>query len=314
MLRLVLIAWLALCGSVHAQMNGGLQFPGPGTPHSAGAAFSGALDVIGTNVIACYSLQACSAALRGTRAVNACNTTGGVEVGCGDLSTDGTTGLLVPATISGITCPGANCSIKIWYDQTTGNQCGGASCDLVIPGGGSGVPVRPLLIASGYGSGPAATLGTTQALDTFSNSVTQSQPYSMASVSCRVANGGGGTDIFFGSTAANGSMYWDNTPNFALFAGGFGVVATSTNNTWQRYAGAFDNGGGAGSSGMVSGGSLVTGVTASTGSIGSAIGINNSSFPANYRTVENVIWSGNKSASFSNLHSNQATRFGAGTC
>lgn len=40
MLRLVLIAWLALCGSVHAQMNGGVQFPGPGTAHSAGAAFS----------------------------------------------------------------------------------------------------------------------------------------------------------------------------------------------------------------------------------------------------------------------------------
>src|SRR6266508_5790881 len=70
--------------------------------------FTGPLDVISANVIACYSLRACSAALRGNAAVNACNSTGGIDVGCGDLFTNATTGQLVAGTIGGITCPGAN--------------------------------------------------------------------------------------------------------------------------------------------------------------------------------------------------------------
>jgi len=36
MIRLALIAWLALCGVANAQLSGGLQFPGPGTAHSSG--------------------------------------------------------------------------------------------------------------------------------------------------------------------------------------------------------------------------------------------------------------------------------------
>lgn len=39
-LRNVLIAWLALCGVANAQLSGGLQFPGPGTAHSAGGSFT----------------------------------------------------------------------------------------------------------------------------------------------------------------------------------------------------------------------------------------------------------------------------------
>ena len=46
MIRLALIAWLALCGVANAQLSGGLQFPGPGMAHSSG---SGCADA---NVIA----------------------------------------------------------------------------------------------------------------------------------------------------------------------------------------------------------------------------------------------------------------------
>jgi hypothetical protein len=309
--RSVIVLALLLVGSAQAQMNS--FFPGPGTVHSAGGGgYTGPLDVISTNVIACYSLEACSAALRGTPAVNVCNSTGGVDVGCGNLSTDATTGLLVPATISGITCPGANCTIKTWYDQTAGNQCGGATCDLVT--GAGTVATRPTIIASGFGSGPAAVMSTTQSLDSFTSNLTLAQPYTMSSVSCRSA-AAGGTEIFFGNSASNGSMLWDNTPQLELFAGTIVAVAAATNNTWQFYAGAFNDAGGTKSSGMVSGGSLVNNLTTGGGGFGGTpITINSASFPSNHRTVENIIWSADKSASFSALQANQSSRFGSGSC
>jgi len=43
--RFVLIAWLALCGIANAQLSGGMQFPGPGTVHSA-TTYQGPGDVI----------------------------------------------------------------------------------------------------------------------------------------------------------------------------------------------------------------------------------------------------------------------------
>lgn len=130
--RLALVAWLALCGVANAQMAGGLQFPGPGTAHSAGGAYVGPGDVV-SGAKAWYGLRAYSSATRGTKAVNVCNSTGGVSGVCADMFTDATTGALVPQVIGGITCPGTtDCTIAIWYDQTAGGNCGG-SCDLFPP-------------------------------------------------------------------------------------------------------------------------------------------------------------------------------------
>jgi hypothetical protein len=67
---------------------------------------------------AAYGLRAFSAATRGNKLINVCNSTGGVDVGCGDLVSNAVTGTLVSATVSGITCPGANCTIKTFYDLT----------------------------------------------------------------------------------------------------------------------------------------------------------------------------------------------------
>jgi hypothetical protein len=79
------------------------------------AAYKGPDDV--TTWQAFWSLRAYSAATRGTKLANVCNSTGGVDVGCADMLSDAVTGNLVSATISGITCPGANCTVKTLYDQ-----------------------------------------------------------------------------------------------------------------------------------------------------------------------------------------------------
>jgi hypothetical protein len=133
---------------------------------SAPPSYTGPGDVV-SGAVAWWGLRAYSSATRGNKAVNVCNSTGGVDVGCGDLSTDATTGALVAATISGITCPGTNCTVKIIYDQTAGNNCGnggGTSCDLSQ----ATISLRPLLKASCIGSLPCLdqSAGTSAGLDT----------------------------------------------------------------------------------------------------------------------------------------------------
>lgn len=78
--------------------------------------YSGPLDVQ-SGVDFWWGLRAASHATLGNKLINVCNSTGGSDVGCADLSSNATTGALVAATVSGITCPGnANCTIKIFYD------------------------------------------------------------------------------------------------------------------------------------------------------------------------------------------------------
>ena len=79
-----------------------------------------------TSWYAYWSTRAFSAATRGDPLMNACNSTGGVDVACSDILSDKDTGLLVPKVIGGITCPsvaaGTNCTVKTWYNQVVANS------------------------------------------------------------------------------------------------------------------------------------------------------------------------------------------------
>src|SRR5882757_890306 len=127
--------WLTPALAQIAQTGAGLAKP------VSGAAFVGPADAIASPT-ACYSLRACASALRGTKVANVCNSTGGVDVGCADMLSDATTGDLVPATISLISCPGANCTVKTLYDQI-GSNCSGP-CDVT----NATVANRPTLTTS----------------------------------------------------------------------------------------------------------------------------------------------------------------------
>jgi hypothetical protein len=72
------------------------------------------------NGITAYSQAAC-----GTPAAYVCNSTGGTDVACEDMSTSSVTGKLVAKTIGGILCgPGGstNCTAKIIYNQAPLNS------------------------------------------------------------------------------------------------------------------------------------------------------------------------------------------------
>lgn len=118
-MRRILLILALWCSPVLAHAQGMTTLGAGSSPKAVvAAAYVGPGDVL--TYTDYYGLRAYSSATRGTKLVNACNSTGGVDVGCGDLSSDASTGTIVPATISGITCPGANCTIKTYYDLAGG--------------------------------------------------------------------------------------------------------------------------------------------------------------------------------------------------
>ena len=114
-----------------------------------GGAYTGPANVV-SGASYWYGLFAYNSADRGNALVNVCNSTGGIDIGCADLFSDATTGALVSATVSGITCPGINCTVKTAYDRSGANNCSGP-CNLTQ----ATVGARPSLLASQIGSLPA---------------------------------------------------------------------------------------------------------------------------------------------------------------
>lgn len=107
-----------------------------------------------------YGMWAYSAATRGNPLLNVCNSTGGVDVLCADLSSDPTTGLLDAGIIGGITCPGANCTVKTAYDLSGANKCSSAPCNETQ----ATIASRPTLSASCVGGIPCMVCNGSQSL------------------------------------------------------------------------------------------------------------------------------------------------------
>ena len=184
----LLVAYLAIVGllcclwQAHAQLT--ITGVGGGFGAAGGGVYAGPGNVV-SGASAWWGIRAYSTATRGNKVANVCNSTGGADVGCADMFSDATTGIIVPATISSITCPGANCTIKTLYDQTGANTCSGAACDLTQGTVGS----RLLLTASCFGA-LACGDGSTQtpAYTTGSTTFTIAQPYTFSGVYKRTSN------------------------------------------------------------------------------------------------------------------------------
>lgn len=186
-------------------------------------AFQGMADVVASPV-ACWSLRACSAALRGTRAVNVCNV---ADVVCADLSTDAVTGNLVVTTIGGSNCSVVVCTVQIIYDQTTGNACSAANCDM----SNSSIGSRPTFIVSCTNSLPCMDFAGAQALST-SNNYTRSQPFTVSIVAERTGSTSSFADAFFAPT--DGVQFgFGNAPNSSLLFCGTVTTATAADNAFH---------------------------------------------------------------------------------
>lgn len=177
--------------------------------------------------------MACNSAKRGTKVANICNSTGGVDVGCADLSSDAITGNLVSATVSGIACPGANCTIKIWYDQI-GSACTGP-CDATQ----ATVATRPTLTTSCGSLGKAfcAAFSGSQFLQTANLGSSISLPITFSSVA--IHTGSGAIHAIVGGALANDAeMFFNSVANQAgVFANNAFAVNAATDNAWHALQG-----------------------------------------------------------------------------
>ncbi len=227
---LLMAGLLYLGHPLHAQVP--MTGAGSGAPGGV-VAFTGQGDcsscAASSNVIAYWGLRAFSAADRGNALVNVCNSTGGSDVGCGDLSSDATTGMLVSGSIGGITCPGTNCTVKTVYDRSGNLNCGGISCDLTQ----STVSLRPNLAANCLsGSLPCMQwTGTTgQGLFNTRTFATANVPVSVSIVAERDSGASGSYNaIFRGSESSDsGVAYFANSSNTVVIYCSGNTTATAS--------------------------------------------------------------------------------------
>lgn len=218
---LVLLAACVLGSPVKAQSLGLLGVGVPATS-GGGGGFQGILDVQGSsNLLACHSLRACSAALRGTKAVNVCDPT---NTTCADFLTDATTGDLIFQTLNGTNCATAGtCTVQRIYDQH-----GNANCDFLQ----ATAATRGTLKASQFGGHPAIffTLASNQTYTTAGNCVSanQSQPISNSIVAMRVTHHSFGEGLVSYGAGPRPYAYFSATANTAgSFAGGSSFVTTT---------------------------------------------------------------------------------------
>jgi hypothetical protein len=176
-----------------------------------------------------WGLRAYSAATAGNKVANVCNSTGGTDVGCADMLSSATTGQLVPATIGGITCPGANCTVKILYDQTAGNNCTAGTCDVSQ----ATVASRPTLDASCIGSLPCMNFHTAPlSLATAANATAVAAPYTYVGAAIRT----GTASVQTISRSGSSGIYFANAANSGeCVTGANNVVSGVADNAWHAF-------------------------------------------------------------------------------
>jgi hypothetical protein len=162
LLFLIALASIAfgVCVPVSAQV-GGLGFPGPGPRvSSGGGAFVGLVDVYGSaNTLAHYGNRAASAAQRGQKLWNVCDSATGLT--CVDWSSSASTGLIVPTNVAGSPCSGTGCEIAIVYDDSGKNACTptGSPCNLTQTHG-----TRPTVAMSSVNGLPSIACSGSQSM------------------------------------------------------------------------------------------------------------------------------------------------------
>jgi hypothetical protein len=282
---------------------------GVGTVAAVAPSYQGILDVASTGAKGCWSLRACSAAARGTKAINLCDDTG---ANCADILTDATTGMLnAPGTLGTNNCnTSGTCRIAKVYDQSGALNCASSTaCDLVQAVNAS----RPTLTWNCNNSLPCMMLTGTELLGTSNNFTAIAQTFSISAVGVRTVQGSVNS-LFLNSTAQFGFLNSANSMRMAAGAGS--SVGNVTDGSWHAFQSIFAGasstlfcGGSAGTN--CSNGGTSTTVNPSTGSLGGvAIAVGNSASGSTYEVSEIATWAADNTSVRSSLNSNQLTFWG----
>ncbi len=291
------IPFLLLCCAAIAQT---FPFPGPAVVIPSGSSYTGPGD-IQSGAKAWWGLRAYSAAKRGTKAVNVCDA---ADAHCVDALTSATTGnLVIPS--SNPDCTGGACTIKIWYDQSGGTNCGSAACDVTQATIGN----RATLAINCIGSLTCAQgIITNGEYDSTAPITSLTQPYTLSVVSARTGSFTSEQTVLYLRDGGGLVGFSSTTGQAEMFAGSF-VQATAANTTTHAFQAMF-NGASSnfyidGSANTLDAGTNSAGGTSNVVLIGYAgIGY----FAGNF--FEAGAWAGDKSTNNSSMNSNQHTYWG----
>lgn len=215
---LALLLWpslLALCGTL-GLARPGLSPQGPGLNSSiagappAGYTGPGDCSSCATTYYMWWGLRAFSAADRGNRLVNVCDIS---FLNCTDMSSDATTGLLVPTNVNGTSCASQTCVVKILYDRSGANDCSAAACDYTFDSQASG----PRLLLSCLSTLPCLSWASATVNTVGKAIATHAQPFTASLVASRTGAfttiqtymgvNTGGVQILFDSSASLMGLY-----------------------------------------------------------------------------------------------------------
>jgi hypothetical protein len=192
---------LILPRSARAQLNGGMMFPGPGTPASSGGGYTGPGDIY--PFVAWYGLRAYNAAYAtGTNpAIDVVD-----QVGANTLTVNITSaGNLDVAAISAWVTSHSVTTIQISkiYDQV-------GTRNLTVATG------LPVLTLNAQGTLPLMTAAQTSAQSMVSTtSLTQAAPYTVSLVALRSSSASGSHNFAFGDGSNSVGFGFSNTANKA---------------------------------------------------------------------------------------------------
>lgn len=262
-----------------------------------GAAFTGMADIV-PSPFACWSLRACSAATRGTKALNVCNV---ADVACADLLTDGTTGSLVIPTIGGSSCSIVSCTIKTAYDQSGAANCTPA-CDVTQ----ATIASRPTLVVSCVGGLPCMACSGTQFLVSPASAGIV-QTFSASAVAKRTGNTSAFSDIIGIDNGGNAQFLFNNSANqVILYAGTLTAGVTAADNAFHAFQGIYAGA----ASAIYLDGSSTTGLNAGTAN-GSAMSLCTGTNSLTGNIAEAGLWPvGFNGTQQANMNTNQHSYWG----
>lgn len=277
----------------------GAHFPVSG----GGGGYTGPGDVV-SGAVAWWGLRAYSTAAAGAKAANICNS---LDAACADINSlsngnfDTTTAQGSPLNCGST---GGVCTVKTLYDQTGANKCNSntSPCDLTQ----STIALRPVLTFSCSGSLPCMTWTITQTIKSATGISAAAQPISISAVSERTGSTTSFSDITSGDPSGGTQFGFASTTNTALLYGGSVATKSSVNdNAIHAMQGLLN---GASSVIYVDGSS--SNVSAGTNAPSSSFCMGNCNNGLAGISMEAGWWSGDKSASFSSMNSNQHSYWG----
>ncbi len=254
-----------------AQMSGGMMFPGPGTPASSGASYSGPGDIVSSATVfyscarvynladASTSTNLCDLVDSGSPTVVIC-TLRGTTAGTVDLAGTYCTGSVTPATKCAA-ATGAVCQISKAYNQVNPGTLDALQSNALI---------QPRLKFSALNSLPSMNFfDGNRFLETSGTVASMSEPITWSYVAKRVSNTGNFTavlDIGVAGAGNEAEAGFNNTVNtWYLYDGNSIPTASATDSAFHSNQGVFNNAGGT-SSFYIDG-------SATTASLGGAVTI-----------------------------------------